>query len=47
MEAMAVMEMICDKIFNSDLSAKVAKFYAMFAKDYNFMTTERNKLLQL
>jgi hypothetical protein len=31
-EAMAVMEIICDKIFCSDLTAKVAKFYAKFAK---------------
>lgn len=27
MDAMAVMEIICDKIFYSDLTAKVAKFF--------------------
>jgi hypothetical protein len=44
---MAVMEIICDKIFCSDLAAKVAKFYAKSTMDCNFITTERNKLLQL
>jgi hypothetical protein len=46
MEDIAVMEIICDKIFNCDLIAKVAKFYAMFAMDCNFIPTTRNKLLK-
>jgi hypothetical protein len=38
MEAMAVMEIICDKIFYSDLTAKVAKFWAKSTKDWDFIT---------
>jgi hypothetical protein len=34
MEAMAVMEIICDKIFDTGLAAKVAKFYAKIDTNY-------------
>jgi hypothetical protein len=30
------MEIVCGKIFNSDLTAKVAKFYAKFANNYAY-----------
>jgi hypothetical protein len=30
-EAIAVMEIVCDKIFNSELAAKVAKFFVKMA----------------
>jgi hypothetical protein len=40
MEAIAVMEIVCDKIFSSYFTAKVAKFYAKSATEYTFITTE-------